>query len=167
MVLEKLLRIPWTARRSNHSILRGIGPGCSLEGESVLGVEAETLILWPPDSKNWLIGKDPDAGKDWRLEEKGTTEVEMVGWHHWLNGHEFESTLGVGDGQGGLSCCSPQGCKELNTAEQLNWTDVLSMIISRSIHVAADGIILFNGRVIIPLYICTTYFWSIHPLLDI
>ena len=68
-------------------------------------VEAE--ILWPPDAKNWLIGKDPDAGKDWRQEEKGMTEDEMVGWPHWLNGHEFEQAPGVGDRQGGLACCSP------------------------------------------------------------
>ena len=66
--------------------------------------EAETPILWPPDEKNWLIGKDPDAGKDWRREEKGTTEDEMVGWHHWLDGHEFEQPPGVGDGQGNLAC---------------------------------------------------------------
>ena len=70
-------------------------------------VEAETPILGPPDAKNWLILKDRDAGKDWRQEEKGMTEDEMVGWHHWLNGHEFELTLGVSDGQGGLACCSP------------------------------------------------------------
>ena len=67
--------------------------------------EAETPILWPPDVKNWLIGKAPDAGRDWRQEEKGTTEDEMAGWHHRLDGHEFESTPGVGDGQGGLACC--------------------------------------------------------------
>ena len=85
--------------------------------------EAETLILWPPDAKNWLIWKDPDAGKDWEQEEKGTTENKMVGWHHRLNGHEFELILGVGDGQGGLTCCSPWGCKELDTTEWLNWTD--------------------------------------------
>ena len=69
--------------------------------------EAEAPILWPRDVKNWLTGKDPDAGKDWRWEEKGMTEDEMIGWHHWLNGHEFEQALGVGDGQGGLACCSP------------------------------------------------------------
>ena len=84
--------------------------------------EAETPILWPPDVKNWLIGKDPDAGKDWWQEEKGTTEVEMVGWHHQLKGHEFEQALEVGDGQGGLVCCSPWGCKQLDTTERLNWT---------------------------------------------
>ena len=85
---------------------------------------AEALMLWPPDVKNWLIWKDCDAGKDWRWEEKGMTEDEMVGWHHQLNGHEFESTLGVGDGQGGLACCSPWDCKELDTTEWLNWTEV-------------------------------------------
>ena len=85
--------------------------------------EAETPILWPPDAKNWLTGKEPDAGKHWRREEKGTTEDEMAGWHHWLNGHEFGWTLGVGDGQGGLTCCSPWGRKEWNTTERLNWTE--------------------------------------------
>ena len=85
--------------------------------------EAETPIIWPPDEKNRLIGKDPDAGKDWRHKEKGKTEDEMVGWHHWLNGHEFEQALGVGDRQGSLACCSPWGCKELDMTEQLNWTD--------------------------------------------
>ena len=87
--------------------------------------EAETAILWPPDMKNWLLGKDPDAGKDWGQEEKRTTEDEMVGWHHQLNGHEFEEALGVGDGQGSLACCSPWGCKESDTTEQLNWTERL------------------------------------------
>ena len=84
--------------------------------------EAEALILWPPDVKNWLIRKDPDARKGWRQEEKGMTGDEMVGWHHWLNGHEFEQGLGVGDGQGSLACCSPRGCKESDMTEQLNWT---------------------------------------------
>ena len=89
-----------------------------------IDVEAETPILWPPNAKNWLFGKDPDAGKDWRQEEKGTTEDEMVGWHHQLNGHEFEQALGVGEGQGGLACYSPWGCKESDTTEQLNWTEL-------------------------------------------
>ena len=81
--------------------------------------EAETPILWPPDAKSWLIWKDPDAGKDWRQEEKGMTEDEMVEWHHWLNGHESEWTPGVGDGQGGLACCSPWGGKESDITEHL------------------------------------------------
>ena len=84
--------------------------------------EVETPILWPPDVKNWVIGKYHDAGKYWRWEEKGTAEDEMVGWHHQLKGHEFEWTLGVGDGQGGLACCDSWGSKELDMTEQLNWT---------------------------------------------
>ena len=84
--------------------------------------EAETPILWPPDAKNWLSGKDPDAGKDWSQEETGMTEDEMVGWHHRLDGHEFEQALGVGDGLGDLACYRPWGHKESDTTEQLNWT---------------------------------------------
>ena len=83
--------------------------------------ETETPILCLPDAKNWLIGKDPDAGKDWRQEEKGMTEDEMVGWHHWLDGHEFEQALADGDGQGSLACYSPWGCKEPDMTEWLNW----------------------------------------------
>ena len=85
--------------------------------------EAETPILCPPHAKSWLIWKDPDAGRDWGR-EKGTTEDEMAGWHHQLDGHEFECILGVGDGQGGLVCCNSWGHKELGTTEQLNWTDL-------------------------------------------
>ena len=84
-----------------------------------MDAEADTPILWPPDVKNWLIGKVPDSGKDWRQQEKGTTEDEMAGWHH---GHEFEQALGVGDGQGSLACCSP-GCKESDMTEWLNWSE--------------------------------------------
>ena len=82
-----------------------------------------SIILWPPHVKSWLIGKDSDAGRDWGLEEKGTTEDEMAGWHHWLDGHEFEWIPGVGDGQGGLACCNSQGRKESDTT-QLNWTEL-------------------------------------------
>ena len=86
--------------------------------------EAETPILWSPDPKNWLIWKDPDAGKDWRQEEKGMTEDEMVGWHHWLNGHEFKQDLGVDDEQRDLACCSPQGHRVGHDwATELNWTE--------------------------------------------
>ena len=87
-------------------------------------VEAETPIFWPPDVKSWLIGKDPDAGRGWGQEEKGKTEDEMVGWHHRLDGHGFGWTPGVGDGQGGLACCSSWGCKESDTTERLNWTEL-------------------------------------------
>ena len=86
-------------------------------------VKAETPILWPPDAKSWLIGKDPDARKDWKQEEKGTTENEMVGWHHQRNGHGFGWTLGVGDGQGGLVCCRSWVPKESDMTEPLNWTE--------------------------------------------
>ena len=85
-------------------------------------VEAEAPILCPPNGKNWLTGKDPDAGKDWRWEEKGTTEDEMVEWHHQIDWHEFEQAPVVGDGQGSLMCCSPCGCKESDMTEWLNWT---------------------------------------------
>ena len=90
--------------------------------------EAETPILWPPHAKSWLIGKDPDAGRDLGQEEKGMTEDEMAGWHHWLYRCEFKWTLGVGDGQGGLACCDSWGHKESNTTEQLNWTEVVSKV---------------------------------------
>ena len=116
---RRLLRVPWTARRSNQSILKEINPEYSFEGHA----EAEAPIFWPPDVRNWLIGKDPDAGKDWRQEKKGTIEDEMVGWHHWLDGPEFEEARGVGNGQGSLVCCSPWGHKELDMTEWLNWTD--------------------------------------------
>ena len=88
---------------------------------------AETPVLWPPHAKSWLIGKDSDSGRDWGQEEKGTTEDEMAGWHHWLSGRESEWTLGVGDGQGGLACCNSWGCKELDTTERLNWTDLIQL----------------------------------------
>ena len=87
-------------------------------------VEAETPILWPPDVKSWLTGKDPDAGNDWGQEEKGTMEDEMVGWHYWLNGHGFGWTPGVGDGQGHLACCGSWGHKESDMTEQLHCTEL-------------------------------------------
>ena len=91
--------------------------------------KAETPVLWPPHAKSWLIGKDLDSGRYWGQEEKGTTEDEMAGWHHWLNGRESEWTPGVGDGQGGLACCNSWGRKELDMAEQLNWTECFILCI--------------------------------------
>ena len=88
-------------------------------------VEAETPILWPPDSKNWILGKDPDAGKDWGQEEKGTTEESMLGWNHWLDGHEFEQAPGAGDGQRSLACYRLWGRKVSDTTGRLNWADSL------------------------------------------
>ena len=110
---RRLLRVPWTARRSNQSILKEINPEYSLEGEAP--------ILWPPDVKSRLIGKDPDARKDWRQEEKGTTEDKMVGWHHRFNGHEFEQAPRDGEGQGRLACCSPWEVTKSRTRLS-NWT---------------------------------------------
>ena len=85
---------------------------------------AKTPILWPPHAKSWLIGKDSDAGRDWRQEEKGMTENEMAGWHHRLDAHESKWTLGVGVGQGGLACCDSWGCKKSDTTERLIWSDL-------------------------------------------
>ena len=110
------MRVPWT--RDNKSVnLEGNQP-CIFIGRT--DAEAEAPILWPPDAKSRLIGEDPDARKHLRQEEKGTTENEMVRWHHRFNGHECEKAPGVGDGQGSLVCCSPWGHKELDTTEQLN-----------------------------------------------
>ena len=94
--------------------------------------EAETPVLWPPDTKSWLLWTDPDAGKDWGQEEKGMTEDKMVGWHHRLNAHGFGWTLGVGDGQGGQVCCDSWGCKDSDMTEWLNWTDLLANSFTHS-----------------------------------
>ena len=119
---RRLLRVPWTARRSIQPVHPKGNQSWIFIGRT--DAEAETPILWPPDAKNWLIGKDPDTGKDWRQEEKGTTEDEMVEWHHQLDGHEFEQAVGIGDGQGNLVCSSPWGCKGSVTTEQLNQTNI-------------------------------------------
>jgi len=122
VVLEKTLKSPLDCKEIQPVNPKGDQSWIFI-GRS--DAEAETPILWPPDVKNWLIGKDPDAGKDWRQEEKGTTEDEMVGWHHQIDGHVFELAPGVGDGQGGLACRNPWGCKDLDTTERLNWLTVL------------------------------------------
>ena len=95
--------------------------------------KAETPVLWPPHAKSWLIGKDSDAGRDWGQEEKGMTEDEMAGWHHWLEGRESDWTPGVCDGQGGLACCDSWGCEELDTTEQLNWLKDAKIVYLASI----------------------------------
>ena len=92
-------------------------------------VEVETPILWPSNVKNWLTGKDPESGEDWRQKDKGAPEEEVVGWLHRLDGHEFEQAQGYGKGQGRLACCSPWGRKESNTTEWLNWTDLIHVLI--------------------------------------
>ena len=121
LMLEKTLESPLDCKE--------IQPGHPKGNQSwifigKINTEAEAPIIWPPDVKNQLIGKVPDAGKDWRQEEKGTTEDDMVGWHHWLNGHKFEQTPGIGDGQGSLACYSPWGRKESDTTEWLDWTEL-------------------------------------------
>ena len=121
MVMEKNLESPMDCKEIQPVHPKGDQSWVFIRGTDA---EAETPVLRPPDGKNWLIGKDPHAGKDWRWVEKGTTEDEMVGWHHRLNGHEFEPTPGVGDGQGGLACCDSWGRKESDTTERLNWTEL-------------------------------------------
>ena len=149
---RRLLRVPWTARRSNQSILREISPGCSLEGLMLkLKVQYFGHLMWRVDSL-----EKTDAGRDWGQEEKGTTEDEIARWPHWLDGHEFE-TPGVGDGQGGLECCDSWGRKELDATEQLNWTEGTSILFS---------------IVAVPIYIVTNsenlyshqFKFSPHPL---
>ena len=117
---RRILRIPWTARRSNQSILKEINPQYSLEG---LMLKLKLQYFGCLMRKSQLIWKDPDAGKDWRQEDKGMTEDEMVGWHHRLNGHEFQQTRGDGEGQESLACCSLFGYKESDMTEQLNNND--------------------------------------------
>ena len=116
VVLEKSLESPLDSKEIKPVNLKGDQSWIFTER-----TDAETLILWPPDIKNLLIGKDSDAGKDGRQEEKGMTEDEMAGWHHWLDGREFEQAPGAGDGQGSLACYSPWGHKESDMTEQLNW----------------------------------------------
>ena len=118
---RRLLRVPWTARRSNQSILKEISPGCSLEGMMLkLILQYFGQLMQRVDS----LEKDSDAGRDLGQEEKGMTKDEMAGWHHRLDGREFEWTPGVGDGQGGLACCNSWGRKESDTTERLNWTEL-------------------------------------------
>ena len=122
MVLEKTLESPLDCKEIQPVHPKG-NQSWIFIGRT--DAEAETPILWPPDAKNWLIGKNPDAVKDWRQEEKGTREDEMIGSYHQLNGHEFEQASGVGDGQGSLACYSPRGQKESDMTEWLNWTELI------------------------------------------
>ena len=125
VVLKKTLESPLDCKEIQSVHPKGNQSWVFIGGTDV---EAGTPILWPPDVKSWLIWKDPDAGKDWGQEEKGTTEDEMVGWHRRLNGHRFGWTLGSGDRQGGLACCGSWGCKQSDRTERLNWTDGWSML---------------------------------------
>ena len=119
VVLEKTLKSPLDSKEIQSVHPKG-NQSWIFIGRT--DAEAESPILWPPDAKNWHIWEDPDTGTDWRREEKGTTKDEIVGWHHQLNGREFEQAPGVGDGQGSLACCSPWGCRVRHDwATELNW----------------------------------------------
>ena len=121
---RRLLRVPWTARRSNQSILKEINPGCSLEGMMLkLKLQFFGHLMWRADSL-----EDPDAGRDYGQKEKGMTEDEMAGWHHQLDGSESGWTPGVGDGQGGMACCDSWGGKE-SDSERLNWTELIVNVL--------------------------------------
>ena len=124
MVLEKTLQSPLDCKE-----IKPVNPKGNKPWIFIAKTEAKAPILWPPDVKSWLIGKDPDAGKDWGQEEKGVTEDEMFGWHHWLNAHEFEQTPGDTEGQGSLACCCPWGPKESDMTEQLNNNDDITQPI--------------------------------------
>ena len=122
VVLEKTLESPSECKEIKVVYPKINQPWIFIERTDA---EAEAPILWPPDEKGWLIGKDPDAEKDWRQKEKGMTEDEMVGWHHWLNGHEFEQATRVGDGQGGLACFSPWVAKSWTWLS--DWTELITL----------------------------------------
>ena len=176
MVLEKILESPLGCKEIQPVHSEG-DQSWVFTGRT--DVESETPIFWPPNTKSWLIWKDPDAGRDWSWEEKGITGDEMVVWHHWLNGHGFGWTWEVGDGQGGLACCGSWGRKELDTTERLNWTDrpflyqKFSTASYNNINTAIYLIILnrrlfsFSNSYIIhwcfPNY-CLFYFCQLHSL---
>ena len=124
VLLEKTLESPLDCKENQQVYPKGDQSWVFIGRTDI---ETETPILCPPDAKSWLIWKDLDAGKDWGPEEKGTTEDEMVGWHHWLNGHGFGWTPGVGDGQGGLAFCSSWGHRESDMTEWVNWTELQPM----------------------------------------
>ena len=158
MVLEKTLESPWDCKEIQPVHPKGDQSWVFIGRTDV---EAETPILWPPDAESWLIGKDPDAGKDWGLKEKGMTEDEMVGWHQWLNGHGFGWTPGVGDGQGGLECCGSWGRKELDMTEQLNCGHVLAHFnlhflydiwCGASVNMLVCHLYIFFGEVFLKVY---------------
>ena len=161
---RRLMRVPWTARRSNWSILKEISPEYSLEGLMLKLKKAQTPILCLPDAKNWLIWKDPDAGQDWR-QEKGTTKDKMFGWLHQLYGHEFEQAPGGGEGQGSLACCSSWGHKESDTTE---WTETDSLILNAyptyvhtHMHLRRDYSFKRWSTVwVLLLYICRSQNWA-------
>ena len=132
MVLQKILESPLDCKELQPVHFKGDQSWVFIGRTDA---EAETPVLWPPDMKSWLIGKDPDAGKDWGQEEKGMTEDEVIGWHHRLYGHGYGWTLGFGDGQGGLACCGSWGHKKSDTTETvLTWTESINAVYSYQPH---------------------------------
>ena len=159
VVLKKTLESPLDCRE-----IKSVNPKGNQSWIFIRRTDAEdeAPILWPPDPKNWLTRKHPDAEKDWRQEEKGTTEDETVGWHHQLYGHEFEQAPEFGDGQGSLACCSPWGCKEEDTTEWLNWTDFFALITEEGFLIIS---LLFLGTLhsdgyIFPFLLCLSLVYS-------
>ena len=136
VVLEKTLESPMDCKEIQPVHSEGDQPWVFFGRNDAKG---ETPVLWPPHVKSWLIGKDSDAGRDWGQEEKGPAEDEMAGWHHGLNGHESEWTLGVSDGQGSLACCNSWGRKESDTTERLNWTELKQLSTHARIHGRGPG----------------------------
>ena len=128
LVRERVLKC-YPTIKSHVLSMRQVNPKGNQSWIFIWRTDAEAPILWPPDAKSQLIRKDPDAEEDWGQEEKGLTKDEMVGWHHWLNGHESEQALGAGEGQGGLACCSPWGCKKSDTTERLNSNNIVTKTI--------------------------------------
>ena len=154
VVLEKTLESPLDSKDIQPVHSKGGQPWVFFGRNDA---KAETPVLWPPHATSWLIGKDPDAGRDWGQEEKGKTEDEMAGWHHWLDGREFEWTPG-GDGQGGLACCNSWGRKESETTERLNWTLIQVSSVS-FLNLIAHFFLFLNN---ILLYWCTIVCLSIQ-----
>ena len=152
VVLEKTLESPWDFKEIKPVHPKG-NQSWTFIGRT--DAEAEAPILWPPDVKSQLIGKDPDAGKDWRQEEKGVTEDEMVGWHHWFNGHGFEQALGVGDEQGGLECCIPWGHKELDWATEQQQNCFASLLSPLLLFV-----LWFLSNTVIPYYLVSIFIFQ-------
>ena len=166
MVLEKTVESPSDCKEIQPVHSKGDQSWVFIGGTDV---EAETPILWPPDAESWLIGKDPDAGKDWGQEEKGMTEDEMVGWHHQLCGHVFEQGPGDGEGQGSLACCSPWGHQESDTTERLNnkplRVNTVLGILARTIRREKElkGNHVRMEKIKLSLFTCDTILWVENP----
>ena len=176
VVLEKTLESPLDCKEIQLVHPKGNQSWISIGRTDA---EAEPPILWPLDVKSWLIWKNPDAEKDWRWEEKGTIEDEMVEWHHGFNGHEFEQAPGVGDGQGGLACCCPWGPKESDMTKGLNWTTGCKGILQKHTYKKDSGpssnwknhwkiasYFPCLRMFISSFFVCRPFFWFIHQLTE-